>query len=220
VSKFLDAEAGKGTSFDIFSEHIEKAGFSGFEELVSAHVNTWANTAQALYNFHADNIKALDYTNMAYSRPDFEKELSDLRISSANSRDHFISQLDKSPDYSTKCCDINVHSPKQLNTHQLFEIAQQLPEKDQRQAFQILRHAGHTVHQVMESTVAFEDNLLKTLSPDRDHIKEEFGRDVVWPLNRNVEYHTEVAGNWKTLQNKAEAKLRPSNAQNAPHRSH
>jgi len=209
----------KKDSFQIFAAHIAKAGLRGFEDIVSAHVNTWRNTIHGLCDFHHSNIEAMDGTAVAYLQQDFLERLDDLRTRTDAHRGRFQTVLHNPPSQTTKCCDINVHSPKQLKTDALFNLIDHLPEQNKQQGFKILSHAGYTVYQMMHDAVFLEEDLLKTITPERDAINITRGKDVIPPLTQNVKYHKEVAAGWSALQNRATARLQHRSPQQPQHRS-
>lgn len=199
----MTGEAAQKDSFRIFADHIKKAGLRGFEDVVSAHINTWRNTVHGLCNFHHGNIDAMGGTSLAASQQDFFDRLQDLRARTDEHRARFQTVLEAPPSQTTKCCDINVHSPKQLKTDALFDLVDHLPAQDKKQGLKILSHAGYAVYQMMHEAAFFEEDLLKTLTPLRDTVTAARGRDVIPPLTQNVKYHKQVAADWSALQNRA-----------------
>lgn len=208
----------KKDSFQIFASHVEKAGLRGFENIVSAHVNTWRNTIHGLCDFHHGNIEAMESTSVAYLQQGFLDRLGDLRSGTDAHRDRFQTVLKGPPSQTTKCCDINVHSPKQLKTDALFHLVNHLPEQDKQQGFKILSHAGYAVSQMMHDAALLEEDLLKTITPERETIKITRGKDIIPPLTQNVKYHKEVATDWSGLQRRA-ANFSPQSAPQQQHRA-
>jgi len=204
-------------SFQIFSAHTEKTGLAGFEEIVNAHINTWRNTVDGLCNFHHGTVEAMNSTSAAYLQQDFLDRLHDLRARTEEHRSRFQTVLSIPTSHTTKCCDINVHSPKQLKTDALFDLVDHLPAQDKKQGLKILSHAGYAVYQMMHDAADFEEDFLKTITPERDAINIARGKDVIPPLTQNVKYHKEVAADWSTLQNRATAHLQNRSPQQQHH---
>ncbi|TNE29996.1 MAG: hypothetical protein EP349_05870 [Alphaproteobacteria bacterium] len=200
-------------SFRIFATHVESSGLRGFEDIVSAHINTWGNTVQGLCNFHHGTIDTMTDTSLAYLQQDFFDRLDDLRTHTEEHRSRFQNVLDNPPSNTTKCCDINIHSPKQLKTDALFELVDHLPEQDKERGLKILNHAGYAVYQMMHEAALLEEDLLKTITPERDALNIARGKDVIPPLTQNVKYHKEVAADWSALQNRAANNLQHGSPQ-------
>lgn len=194
-------------NFHIFSAHIDKFGLRGFEDVVNAHINTWGNTANGLYQFHQTNIDSLTQTSLSYLHDDFTTQLEDLRQRTAEHRATFQNILSGEKSNSTKCCDINVHGPKQLKVDGLFSLLAHLPDDAQDQGLKILSHAGYAVYQIMHDTAFFEEDLLKTILPERETIQTIREKDIIPPLTQNVKYHKQVAADWASLQQRATATL-------------
>jgi hypothetical protein len=205
----MTGETVQKSSFQIFAAHVEKAGLRGFEDIVSAHINTWGNTVQGLCNFHHSTIDAMEGSSLAYLQQDFLDRLNDLRTSTEEHRSRFQTVLNNPPSQTTKCCDINVHSPKQLKTDALFALVNHLPAQDKQQGLKILSHAGYAVYQMMHDAAFLEEYLLKTITPERDALTLARGKDVIPPLTQNVKYHKDVAADWFALQKRATTSLQP-----------